>query len=85
MALSDRTKTDISADDINTTADDMESLFKWEHGDIVRGTKADSNKGMREYRRDINRAWGKQDSYKDVYVDTFLPYKLTIKRIRKGD
>jgi hypothetical protein len=83
MALSNRTKTDLNSDDINNTSDDMTSLFEWEYGDTVRGTHAKSHEGMKQYRKDINKARNK--SYKDVYVDTLLPYQLTIKRIRNGD
>ena len=85
MALSEKTKSDFNATDVNTTDDDMEALFEWKHGDKIYGTNAKSNRGMREYRRDINNAWGKQNNYKDIYVDTLLPYKLTRKRIKKGD
>lgn len=85
MALSEKTKSDFNATDVNTTKDDMSALFKWKHGEKIYGTHAKSNNAMRIYRRDINKAYGKQNQYKDVYVDTFLPFPLTKKRIKKGD
>ena len=45
--------------------------MEWEHGDTLYGTFAKSHHAMKEYINDINRAWGKEDSYKDWYIDTF--------------
>jgi len=50
---------------------DLENLMEWEHGDTLYGTFAKSHHAMKEYINDINRAWGKEDSYKDWYIDTF--------------
>lgn len=70
MALSEKTKSGDTVDFANTK-DDMEDAFKWEHGDIVRGSYAKTSEGLKNYRDDINRAWGNQDNYKDIYIDTF--------------
>ena len=56
-----------------TTTQDMEKLHKWKHGDTLYGTRANESPGMNSYIDDINRAWGTQDDYKHIYVDTFRP------------
>ena len=58
--------------DVNNTTKDMSRLFEWEHGTTIRGTKAKDHVGMKNYRKDINRAYGQEGKYKDFYVDTFL-------------
>ena len=58
---------------VPVTSDDMNKLFEWEFGDDVKGTHANAHVGMQNYRKDINKAFGKQKDYKDFYVDTFKP------------
>ena len=58
-------------------------LFTWKHGDTVRGTHAKAHKGMREYTKDINKAYGKQGSYKTIYIDTFKPIGPQLKKLKK--
>jgi hypothetical protein len=60
-------------DTVPSTTRDMNALFKWQHGDEVYGTQAKAHPGMKAYIRDINKAYGKQDSVKDFYVDTLKP------------
>ena len=55
---------------VNNTSDDISALFEWEYGEKVYGTHANAHVGMRNYRRDIESAYGKEKSYKDFYVDT---------------
>lgn len=81
--LSDRTKSTPTDDEIPTTDEDMENLFKWEYGDTVRGTHAKSHKGMLEYRRDIIKARNKV--YRPVYINTLSTESLTRKRLNSGD
>jgi len=68
-------------DEVPTTTKDMNALFMWEHGDEIYGTEAKEHEGMKNYRRDINKAFGKQDSYKDIYVDTFAQKKAISKQL----
>jgi len=58
-----------------TTTEDMERLFKWEHGDKIYGTHAKEHEGMQEYIDDVNEAWGKEDEYDSnkILIDTFKP------------
>ena len=52
----------------------MTNLYKWKHGQVVKGTHANRNLGMKNYRNDINRAWGREDDYYNggvIYIDTF--------------
>ena len=55
------------------TTYDMNKLYTWEQGDIVRGTHAKKNSQMGEYIKDINNSWGSQSAYKHVFIDTFSP------------
>lgn len=61
----------LDTDQVPTTRVDMHGLFTWEYGDGVYGNTANSHQGMYNYRRDIERAYGKQGEYKDKYLDTF--------------
>lgn len=56
----------------NTTADQT-ALAKWKKGDTVYGSFAKLHSGFKNYRDDINAAWGKENDYKKntLYVDTF--------------
>jgi hypothetical protein len=70
-------------DDVPTTTKDMNALFTWEHGDEIYGTEAKKKrKYMERYRRDINKAYGKQSQYKDLYIDTMGP-KLISKQLEE--
>lgn len=70
-------------DEVPTTTKDMNKLFTWEHGDTLYGTEAKEHEGMKEYQRDINKAYGKQDKYKDKYIDTFVQKKLISKQLEE--
>lgn len=63
--------------DFNTTKQDMEAMYKWQHGDTVYGTFAKSRPAWKRLRNDIDRAWGKEDDNKDLYIDT-LSRKLSV-------
>lgn len=60
-------------DEVPTTTKDMNELYTWEHGDEIYGTQAKENGPMERYRRDINKAYGKEGQYKDLYINTFGP------------
>lgn len=70
-------------EEIPTTTDDMSALFQWEHGDEVRGTQAAKHPGMKRYIEDINKAYGKEGSYKDIYIDTFKPIGEQLKKFKR--
>lgn len=71
------------SDDVPKVSYDMNKLFTWKHGDIVRGTHAKAHKGMKNYIKDINKAYGKEKSYKHIYVDTFKPIGKQLKKLKK--
>jgi len=67
------------SDEVPRTSVDMNKLFLWIHGEEVYGTHAEEHVGMKNYRRDINKAYGKQDSYQDFYIDTTKPLSKQLK------
>lgn len=69
-------------DEVPTTTKDMNALYKWEKGEKVYGAHAKTYKPMERYRRDINKAYGKQGKYKDLYIDVFGP-KLVSEQLKK--
>ena len=71
------------SDEVPKTTDDMSKLYTWKHGDTVRGTHAKDHKGMQGYIKDINKAYGKQGSYKAIYIDTFKPIGPQLKKLKK--
>ena len=71
------------SDDVPKVSYDMNKLFTWKHGDTVRGTHAKAHKGMQGYIKDINKAYGKQKSYKAIYIDTFKPIGPQLKKLKK--
>ncbi len=64
------------------TTDDMEDLEEWKHGQTVYGSFAKLHSGFKNYRDDINRAWGKENDYKKntLYVDTLKLVSEQLKR-----
>ena len=58
-------------DEVPRTSEDMHDLFTWQHGDTIYGTHAKSHPGMAGYIKDINKAYDKEDQYKDIYLDNF--------------
>jgi len=60
-------------DVVPTTSKDMQRAFKWQHGDDLYGTFAKSSEALKNYRNDINSAYGNEDDYKDLYIDTNKP------------
>ena len=60
----------LNKDEVPTTTEDMSALFQWEHGDKVYGTHAKAHVGMKQYIKDIDNAWGQENSYLDIYIDT---------------
>jgi len=75
----------INPDDIPTTTADMSRMFRWEYGDKVYGSHAKQNTWGKEYRRDINAYYGKEDEYLDKYIDTLFGEKLVSERFEDGD
>ena len=60
----------LNKDEVPTTTEDMSALFQWEHGDKVYGSRAKAHVGMKNYIKDIDNAWGQEDSYLDIYIET---------------
>ena len=62
----------LNEDEIPTTTRDMSRKFKWEHGDELYGTFAKKESAcMTSHIRDINRQYGREDDYKNIFIDTF--------------
>jgi hypothetical protein len=70
-------------DEVPTTTKDMNKLFKWEHGDEIYGSQAKNHEGMKAYMKDINKAFGKQGKYKDIYIDIYDPNKPVSKQLEE--
>jgi len=70
-------------DEVPTTTKDVSAMFKWEHGDELYGTHANEYEPLKTYRKDINRAYGKESQYKDVYIDTLSTTKLVSKQLEE--
>ena len=58
---------------VPTTSNDVSKAFKWKHGDTLRGTFAQAMSGLKAYRKDIDDAYGNEDDYRDIYIDTTKP------------
>lgn len=67
---SDRTLTAVATPDVPTTKKDMKALFEWKYGDEVYGDFAQDHVGMKNYRKDIEKSYGKEDDYKAIFIDT---------------
>lgn len=63
------------------TLHDMDMLEKWEYGDDVHGTFAKSIEAFKNYRDDINKAYGKEDDYEPIYIDTLNTKKSVGERL----
>jgi hypothetical protein len=74
----------LNPDEIPTTTADMSRAFKWQYGDKLYGTQAKKNAALKRHRKDINKSYGKEDDYKDIYIDTLLPYPIG-PRFEDGD
>jgi hypothetical protein len=64
--------------DVPNTTEDMSEMFMWEPGNKVYGTSAKNDSWGKQYRRDINRAIGKE--YKPFYIDPFKPLKKQLEK-----
>jgi hypothetical protein len=73
----------INKDEVPTTTQDMSALFQWEHGDKVYGTNAKMSVGMKNYIKDINTAWGQENSYLDIYIDTLREKVLVSEQLQE--
>jgi len=73
------------SDEVPKTSEDMTALFMWKHGDKVYGTQANAHVGMKNYRNDINKAYGKQKDYEKnvIYVDTLSKRKLVSEQLKE--
>lgn len=69
-------------DEVPSTTKDMNKLYEWEYGEDLYGTQAKENSAVKEYRKDINTAYGKEDKYKDIYVDTYTGRILVSKQLK---
>ena len=68
-------------DEVPTITKDMNKLFTWEVGDEIYGTHAKKHEAMKEYMKDMEKAYGKQNKYKDIYIDTETQTKLISKQL----
>jgi hypothetical protein len=73
----------LNKDEVPTTTQDMNALFQWEHGDTVYGAQAKEHIGMKNYVKDINTAWGQENSYLDIYIDTLRPGVLVSEQLEE--
>lgn len=73
----------LNKDEVPTTTEDMSALFQWEHGDKVYGKHANSHIGMQNYIKDIDNAWGQENSYLDIYIDTLRPNVLVSEQLEE--
>jgi hypothetical protein len=64
--------------DVPRTVEDMSNMFMWKPGDKLYGTAAKNDAWGKQYRRDIERAIGKE--YKPFYVDPFKPLKKQLEK-----
>jgi hypothetical protein len=64
--------------DVPRTTEDMSEMFQWKPGDKIYGTVAKNSVWGKQYRRDINRAIGKE--YKAFYVDPLKPVKKQLEK-----
>ena len=69
---------------VPNTKDDMEALDTWWHGKKVYGSFAKMTLGEKNYRNDINKAWGKAGQYKKntIYIDTLKPIQEQLKKYK---
>lgn len=81
MTISRKTLTPVTTDEIPTTTEDMEELFTWKKGDIVRGSHAKAHLGMYNYIKDIENAPDPKD-YKAKYIDTTKPVGEQLKKLK---
>ena len=64
---------------------DMNKLFTWEHGnEEIRGTHAKEHKGMKNYIKDIEQAYGTEGQYKHIYIDTFRPITQQLEKLKNN-
>lgn len=75
----------LNPDDVPTTTADMSRMFKWEYGDEIYGTHAKANLWGKEYRKDINKWYGREGDYLDIYINTLIKDKLVSERLEDGD
>ena len=68
-------------EEVPKTTSDMNKLYTWKPGDIVRGAHAKANIQMKEYIKDMNKAAGQV--YQHIFVDTFAPIGPQINKFKK--
>lgn len=73
----------LDPDEVPTTTKDVSRMMQWTHGDTIYGTDVKEDNAFLAYVEDINKGWGKENKYKDIYIDTFLPD--IGKRLKTGD
>lgn len=67
------------------TREDMDALDTWEYGDELYGTFAKNQAGYKRYRRDIERAYGREKDYDSnvIYINTKKPIGPQLDKINK--
>ena len=69
-------------EEVPKTTSDMNKLYTWKPGDIVRGAHAKNNIQMKEYIKDMTKAAG-EGAYKHIFVDTFAPIGPQTEKFKK--
>lgn len=57
-------------EEVPRTTIDMSYLFQWRHGDILYGNQHREHTMFKGHVKDIEKAWGNEFDYLDVYIDT---------------
>lgn len=73
------------SDEVPRTTVDMSKAQAWKHGDKLYGTQAKKAPGLRLWRNDINKAWGKERRYDHnmIFINTYKPIGDQLKRLKK--
>lgn len=71
------------SDEVPSTTRDMTALYKWEHGDVLYGTHAKEDVGMKSVIDDTNKAFGREKDYEKnmIFVNTLNEKKLVSEQL----
>jgi glutamate synthase domain-containing protein 1 len=72
LPFDQKTLSVVATAEVPTTTKDRREIAMWKHGDKVYGTEAKDDEFFKEYRKDINKAWGRQDDYEEnmIFINT---------------
>jgi hypothetical protein len=68
--------------DVPRTTIDMWYLFQWRHGDTLYGNQHKEHTMFKGHVQDIEKQWGKEDEYLDIYIETesYVPIEEQLKK-----